>query len=381
MIFSRKHVLTAQDLLGKILEEFPDLRVGWPDESVRLRLRDVEELRTSFRAVLADFRKLWKGASTFADIDVAPEYRRLDVRVARTGTRLADLGIREEEVRSILDGWIAPLSQSCTRNGGSAHRGWTGSYFGMNLPVQSIGEGSHRLDFPDLPQERWEARYRAKLLRTTWSSLRSEVFRFCDLASAIASWCVASRATSVLIPSVGICVHPWVFAEHGLSVIATDIATTALDTVRHPERLSQVYGLTAKRRWEISENAAYGGEFPHGFDSMPEIDRAHVADRLRERITFVEADWVALPLPEKSIDVVFATNALPRENADLRRRALEEWARVIRPGGLVFSAMHNAFDRDTEALFESRGWHRIDALGGETSPARKNVYQDYRSSG
>lgn len=38
--------------------------------------------------------------------------------------------------------------------------------------------------------------------------------------------------TKVLVPSVGLCVHPWLFADCGMHVIATDIAATALASIQ-----------------------------------------------------------------------------------------------------------------------------------------------------
>jgi SAM-dependent methyltransferase len=215
------------------------------------------------------------------------------------------------------------------------------------------------------------------LARSSFSSLRGNIYRYGNWASATAEHCVRAEATRVLIPSVGICVHPWLFAERGLSVIATDNAPTALATVESPERLPMLYGRAAKRRWDIDTVALYGGLHFESFVTMPEIERPEVADPLRQRIEFVRADWASLPLPDGSVDVVFATNALPRGDDELRVRVLEEWVRVIRPGGLLFCAQHN--DRISHLpvieFLQRRGFF------GQPGPPGARMFQLYYSSG
>jgi ubiquinone/menaquinone biosynthesis C-methylase UbiE len=125
----------------------------------------------------------------------------------------------------------------------------------------------------------------------------------------------------------------------------------------------------------------WGGGHPHGFDPMPELQRAEVREDLLQRIRFEQSDWAQLPLADGSVDVVFATNALPRGNDALRVDVLKEWTRVIRPGGLVFCTMHNDPGLDPGGFFEKRGLVRIDALRGETGPAGANTFQHYLSSG
>jgi ubiquinone/menaquinone biosynthesis C-methylase UbiE len=66
--------------------------------------------------------------------------------------------------------------------------------------------------------------------------------------------------------------------------------------------------------------------------------------------------------------------------ADLRRRVLSEWARVIRPRGLVFLVMHNDRYPPASSFFETLGWKRVDALAGEPL-GETTAFQEYLSSG
>jgi demethylmenaquinone methyltransferase / 2-methoxy-6-polyprenyl-1,4-benzoquinol methylase len=72
-------------------------------------------------------------------------------------------------------------------------------------------------------------------------------------------------------------------------------------------------------------------------ESMLEVARTRVPD-----VTFVVGDACALPFPEDSFDA--ATMAFGLRNISDRQRALDELARVLRPGGraviLEFSQVH-----------------------------------------
>jgi ubiquinone/menaquinone biosynthesis C-methylase UbiE len=73
---------------------------------------------------------------------------------------------------------------------------------------------------------------------------------------------------------------------------------------------------------------------------------------------------------------------LPRDGNERRQRVLDEWVRVIRPGGLIFCAMHNPNGATATPYFENLGWQRIDALRGErTRTTDKPMFQEYLSSG
>jgi ubiquinone/menaquinone biosynthesis C-methylase UbiE len=76
-----------------------------------------------------------------------------------------------------------------------------------------------------------------------------------------------------------------------------------------------------------------GGNSPAAAQANAEAEG--VADRVR----FETADMRVLPLPNASIDVVLSQAAVHNiDEASGRRQALEEVARVLRPGGTVLLA-------------------------------------------
>jgi SAM-dependent methyltransferase len=362
-------------LLRPVFDEHPDLRVGWPDGIVEVSARETDAIRSELRSLLTAFRALWTGCAIVVDVTVYADGDRLDVRIYRVGQRGMKGGPPPEDARAALDLAIKPL-RAC-----DPHRGFDGTNVGFSLTARRLDADSARHSFPPFADLGWDDLYRAKLEKTSWSSLRAEAYRFCNLASRIATWAEGIEPKRVLIPSVGLCVHPWFFAERGFSVVATDLSSTALEALSHPERLPLLYGVPAHARWEIHESAMWGGASPETFAGMPALEDPEVAARLRSRIEIVASDWAAVPLPAASVDVVFATNALPRGDPRAREAVLAEWSRVIRPNGLVFVAMHN--DGEPYAgrtFFQSRGWRRVDALGGERV-SDAIMYQDYLSSG
>jgi SAM-dependent methyltransferase len=371
-------MISARELLGPFFNENPDIRVGWPDDEVALEVKGPDALRAELATVLARFRTVWPSMPLFADIKVNTVRQTLYLRLgaARPPMPWPELDALEASARAALEEWVVPLSRCAEQNGGGAHGG--GGFVSLELPLPAEVAANARRDFPSLPDEDWDECYRVKLARMSWHSLRDEVYRFCDLATQIARWTAEQGYSSVLIPSVGLCVHPWLFAHHSLSVIATDISPTALDAVAHPERLPRMYGTAAKERWEVSEAAMwFGGRNPHSFEPMPDLERAETAGALRPRIRFVEADGAALPVGDASVDVLFATNALPREDFDLFERVVREWARVVRPGGFVFSAMHNGMQCDLERFSERLGWRPVDALKGEPAGEATGFQQSF----
>jgi chemotaxis methyl-accepting protein methylase len=192
------------------------------------------------------------------------------------------------------------------------------------------------------------------------------VFRFSNLAESFAARCVEFGLSRVLIPSVGLCVHPWLFADRELSVVATDAAESALAALSEPERWFRLYSRAAFERWDIAQSASYASQGnPDYFEQMPDLENRNVRETLRHRITFAQDDWADLPLACGSVDAIFATNALPRESSSEQLRVLKEWIRVVRPGGLVFIAQHNFFDSDVEATLRGAGWVAANILGGE----------------
>ena len=195
--------------------------------------------------------------------------------------------------------------------------------------------------------------------------------------------CVAAGLSTVLVPSVGLCVHPWLFADHGLTVTATDIAGSALAAVSEPHRWARLYSRAAFERWDIAESASYASQGnPHRFARMPDLEAADVREALRQRIAIAAATWDDLPLASGSVDALFATNALPRTSASDQRRVLNEWVRVVKPGGAAFIAQHNFVHSEIEAVLQDAGWTEVNWMAGEC-PAQAGTtgFQVYYSSG
>jgi ubiquinone/menaquinone biosynthesis C-methylase UbiE len=121
---------------------------------------------------------------------------------------------------------------------------------------------------------------------------------------------------------------------------------------------------------------------PDRFARMPDLMDRGVRDALRQRVAFAIADWAELPLGNGSVDAIFATNALPRESAAEQASVIKEWARVVKPGGVVFIAQHNFFDSEIEATLSSTGWVEANLLGG-ARPAQSDTtgFQIRYSSG
>lgn len=63
--------------------------------------------------MLSNFRTYWHGLPTFADLDVSIAHRRLDVRVARAGKDVTEIGpdyaTRTAPARTALDQWVPDL--------------------------------------------------------------------------------------------------------------------------------------------------------------------------------------------------------------------------------------------------------------------------------
>jgi SAM-dependent methyltransferase len=174
-------------------------------------------------------------------------------------------------------------------------------------------------------------------------------------------------------------VHPWIFAEARLRVVATELSSTALETLSQPERWPRLYGSAAYERWDIDQTCKYGGiTHPEAFPPMAAIEHALVAASLRSRITFARADWTALPVDARSIDLVFSTNALPRDDKELMERVVAEWQRVLKPNGHLFLAMHNSHALDIAATFKRLGWTAVETFDAEST---RLTCQPYFSSG
>lgn len=231
-----------------------------------------------------------------------------------------------------------------------------------------------RESYPEIERLPWDERYRYGLERTTWECLREKVFRFSAFAESFANHCFHLGVSHVLIPSVGLCVHPWLFAAKGLTVTATDAATTALNALSEPDQWPRMYSRDAFERWDIAESSSYASQgTPASFVQLPDLMNPAVRESLRNRLVFSPGDWADLPLRDASVDAVFATNALPRISSIERSRVLREWIRVVRPGGSVFIAQHNFCERDVETVLQEAGWVATNVLSGKRPPQSGSI--------
>jgi hypothetical protein len=364
-------VIGARALLEDIVARVP-AKVGWPDDDVDLRVADPAELRAAFAECLTKFREYWPNTTTVIDIAVNTYHWKLDVRVKQLAVE------PERQSTSSFPEALQTAFTALDRAVGADGKTYCWStcvYFGMMLPIE-VPAGA-REDFPKLDTADWDELYRRELERASWRHLRAKAFRFCNHAVELAR-ALHGRAATIAVPSVGLCAHPWIFAEAGLRAIATDISATALAIVAQPERWPRIYGSAAQLRWHIDQTCLHAGVVqPGAFPRMAAIERADVAAELRSRIAFARADWTALPIDAHAVDAMFATNALPRDNEALARVAVE-WQRVLKLTGHLFLAMHGAGGLDIAATFERLGWTATDAVDAEPT---KLTYQPYFSSG
>lgn len=345
--------------------------MGFPDDPTSVNIRDPEQFCICLESAFEAFRRLRDGP-TLLSAEINSYHRSVWIRFVQGLPRHGSDGQMEPELKSSF----GALNAEAKRNGGNLTYRGGNNYVDVSLPYS----GPIRENFPEVEKLAWDDRYRHWLERASWPSLRSQVFRYANLAEPIAEYCFRFQKPSVLIPSVGICVHPWLFAHRGLSVIATDSADTALGAVSKPAEWPRLYSIAAYDRWGISQCASYASlANPEHFAEMPELQNQSVSQELESRITFVRADWAELPLEEKSVDAIFATNALPRESADERTAVLKEWVRLVRPGGIAFIVQHNFFESDIEIQLRQHGWVEVKLLKGEQPNG--TGFQTYYSSG
>jgi hypothetical protein len=249
------------------------------------------------------------------------------------------------------------------------------------------GRGGREL-FPAVEKLDWEARYEKLLERAAFESLRDTAFRFSLWAERVLHFAKAHDRRTVLCPSVGLNVDPWIFAAGGLRCIAFDRSARAIRALARPDRLADVYSRESIRRWDIVETTTYsGGVNPDRFgDLLPDLGSADVIAELARRAAFMRSDWASVPLPSRSVDVVFACNALPREEDDngVRARVLAEWRRVLRPDGFIFVRMHNSYGicQEIRDTFTGLGWSEVDVRQPEPAwPNGSGVFQVFGSSG
>jgi Methyltransferase domain len=368
--------IDVNDLLGSVPAlRSPGTRIGLPDEPTLVRIADPQQLSTCLDNALRAFRELCGGADYLVSADVNSHHRAMWVRFVQRGP----CHDRSGQIEPALEPTFQALRVALGTSGGDLHYWGGNNYFDVSIPFRGV----MREEFPEVGHLPWDERYRHLLERATWGSLRGRAFRFAKLAESFAIRCVESQLSRVLIPSVGLCVHPWLFADRGLSVVATDAAGTALATLSRPDRWPQLYSRAAFERWDITESASHATQgHPDHFERMPDLEDGDVRGSLRQRITFAISDWADLPLESGGVDAIFATNALPRESSAEQSRVLKEWVRAVRPGGLVFIAQHNFFDSGVEAALRGAGWVKVNVLGGER-PALPEVtgFQVRYSSG
>lgn len=351
--------LDIKDLLGSVQAvRSPEVRIGLPEDPTPVDIPDPQRFAACLDDALRAFRGLRSGADYVVSAEVNAYHRAVWIRFVLRGP----CHDRNGQAELALEPSFRALRAEVAKSGGDLHYWGGDNYLDVSLPFR----GPVREEFPEVKHLPWDERYRYLLERASWGLLRGMVFRFSNLAESLAARCVEFRLSSVLIPSVGLCVHPWLFAERGLSVIATDAAGCALAAISEPDRWPRLYSRSAFERWDIAESASYATQDnPDRFARMPDLEDRGVRESLRQRITFALSDWADLPLGGGSVDAVFATNALPRESSAEQFRVLKEWGRVVRPGGIVFIAQHNFFGSDVEPVLRGGGWVEANILDGE----------------
>lgn len=107
-------------------------------------------------------------------------------------------------------------------------------------------------------------------------------------------------------------------------ILATDISTvalrTGLDATYTDERLTSVPEAMRQR----------------DFVPAPPGDRYRVSDALRERVLFRRLNLSEIPFPQRGpLDVILCRNVMIYFDEIVRRRLLDEFLRLLRPGGYL----------------------------------------------
>jgi hypothetical protein len=370
--------IEIRDLLASVpVIGTQEMRVGLPDGPTWVEVDQPDRFAASLDAAIRAFQHLRPGTRTLVSANVNTYRKAVVIRVLQNGRSDRDRGGR---VEASLARSFERLQSVVQQDGGSLDYWGGNNYLDVLIPYPN----PDRDDFPEVKHLVWNERYRVLLERESWPSLRHRAFRFSDLAARLAARCVARRMKRVLVPSVGICVHPWLFASRGLNVAATDSAETALAALSEPGLRPNLYSTTAYERWDISECASFA-MMPHPghFDGMPALEDDRAREVLRQRIVFLTAEWVRLPVTSGTVDLVFATNAVPRSSDVEREAVLGEWVRVLRPGGAVFIVQHNpGADRRAESFLSEQGLCKSDFLeGDEPLEGARGAFQVLYSSG
>lgn len=357
----------------------PGCRLSSPDDPTFVSISNPTRLSACLTNALIAFRESRQatGFVTYAGIN---DYHkqvliRFVVQGARRLRRLDPKGLIETSLRPVF----RLLGAAMESERGEFSYWGSDNHFNLSFPYR----GPMRESFPDVDHLPWDNRYQALLNRASWESLRRMVYRYSSLASSIAAECKRIGLTTVLLPSVGLTIHPWLFANSGLNVIATDIAATPLSVLASIAPWHRLFSTSAFERWDLSQCSSYAtqGNLDH-FEGMPVLENKSVRAALQRRISLVVADWAALPLRDYSIDAIFAANSLPRGSPEEQTNAILEWTRIVKPGGLVFVVQHNFSNSIVDSLLHGAGWRSADVLAGER-PTQSDVttFQTYYASG
>ena len=351
------------------------VRLGLPDDPAPVKILEPEEFYYCLNEALYAFRDLRKGTDFIVSVEINSYPRSVWVRFLQSGT--CEFG--NGKIEPGLKWSFRNLRTALEKCGGGLHYWGGNNYFDLSLPFF----GNLRENFPNVEHLDWNERYRLLMERASWDSLQQMVFRFSNYAESFAERCAEFGLTSILIPSVGLCVHPWQFAEHGLKVVATDFAESALDALSEPHRRPRMYSRSAFEQWDTATSAMYRSHAHlFRFSRMPDLEDQGVRDSLQQNITFEKWDWANLLLKDQSIDAIFATNALPRTSLEDQLRVLKEWIRVVKPGGMVLIVQHNFLDRDYETFLLETGWVKLNILNGERQNSTESVgFQTIYTSG
>jgi SAM-dependent methyltransferase len=355
------------------------VRVGFPDTSAPISLSDRSGFVCAVDAMVCAFREL-RGGLTIVDAKDNSYRKAVVMRVkqlargdsSRKGVVEPKISEKLAELQSVLD---------C--DDGELHYWGGNNYFDIEVPLADL---SFMREFsPDTDGLSWDERYELKLAKESSESLRDEAFRNCDNATMIAEHFDPSNAT-VFVPSVGICAHPWLFADRGFQVIACDISSTAMNALSQPHNFPLIYSLRSYDRWDISEACSWGydpaGFHPEYFAGMPDLGSPEEFASLSRRIRFACGDWTSVPVPDDSVDLIFAANALPRTSDDEVKLVTDEWTRALRPDGCIFIAQHHpGHTIDLASRFQDQGLLPCDVRNGDLPPSGRGGYQLYYSSG
>ena len=356
------------------------VRIGFPDTFAPVALADAHQLSAAVDDAIFAFQKL-RGGHTIVNANDNSYRETVSMRVKQ----LAKGDSRQNGVvESQVSEQMAKLRALLVREQGKLGYWGGNNFFSIEIPLSDLN--SLREFRPDTEGLSWNEQYELKLARASWASLRSEAFRNCNQAAMVAERFDSSSVPTVYIPSVGICVHPWIFADRGFQVIASDISSAAIQTVSQPHNFPRIYSRQSYDRWDISAICTWGydteGFHPEYFSGMPDLGSTDQYASLANRISFSCCDWADVPVPDGSVDLIFAVNALPRTSNDDLERVLADWIRALRSGGCIFIAQHHPdHGVDLDSFFQGCGLIPCSIRKGRFPSTGSGGYQLYFSSG